>query len=163
MTVQQVFDMAIHIVDEQSESTGATITVDTEEYKFRTISILNAVIPRLFPYSETCSPEDILAFRTNPQGKQRGRMLDSGPKDWRRNCYLLTARNPQNPDFNQVIPLDETLCAALLPWWLAGKLMATENETLSQLCMQQYYDNFEDVKRGCPREFEPIPTPYGLF
>lgn len=72
MTVQQVFDMAIHIVDEQSESTGATITVDTEEYKFRTISILNAVIPRLFPYSETCSPEDIRAFRTNPQGKQRG-------------------------------------------------------------------------------------------
>ena len=37
VSVQQVFDMAIHLMDEQSESTGATETVDTQEYKFRTI------------------------------------------------------------------------------------------------------------------------------
>lgn len=163
MTVQQVFDMAIHIVDEQSESTGGTLTADTEEYKFRTISILNGVIPRLFPYSETCQDEDIRMFRTNPQGSQRTQMRGTDGRDWRKSCRLLTARNPQNPDFGQAIPLDETLCATCLPWWLAGKLMATENEALSQICMQQFYNNFEDVKRGCPSEFEPISTPYGLF
>ena len=43
VSVQQVFDMAIHLMDEQNESTGATVTVDTQEYKFRTISILNSI------------------------------------------------------------------------------------------------------------------------
>ena len=47
ITVQQVFDQAIHLMDEQNETTGATITADTAEYKSRTISILNTAIARL--------------------------------------------------------------------------------------------------------------------
>lgn len=39
VTVQQVFDTAIHLMDEQNESNGGTQTVDTDEYRFRTISI----------------------------------------------------------------------------------------------------------------------------
>ena len=51
VTVQQVFDTAIHLMDEQNESNGGTQTVDTDEYRFRTISILNTAIPALYPYS----------------------------------------------------------------------------------------------------------------
>jgi DNA/RNA endonuclease G (NUC1) len=40
-------------MDEQSERSGETLTVDTQEYKFRTISILNNIIPVLYPYSDT--------------------------------------------------------------------------------------------------------------
>lgn len=57
VTVQQVFDTAIHLMDEQNESNGGTQTVDTDEYRFRTISILNTAIPALYPYSGTYSTE----------------------------------------------------------------------------------------------------------
>lgn len=141
ITVQQVFDMAIHIVDEQNESTGATLTEDTDEYKFRTISILNSIIPALAPYSTGYEPE-------------QGRRPFTG---------LLNATNYNEPDFEQYIPLDDTLSAALLPYYLAAKLMATENEALSALCMNQYRESFNDLKNKVPAEFERIPTPYGLF
>lgn len=141
MTVQQVFDMAIHIVDEQSESNGATLTGDTDEYKFRTISILNSIIPALAPYSS--------GYESDP-----GRRPFPG---------LLNVSDHSDPDFEQSIPLDDTLSAALLPYYLAAKLMATENEALSTLCMNQYRESFNDLKNKVPAEFERIPTPYGLF
>lgn len=31
VTIQKVFDTAIHMMDEQSESTGVTLTNDTQE------------------------------------------------------------------------------------------------------------------------------------
>ena len=40
-TVQQVFDAAIYMMDEQSEANGNTGTADTIEYKFRTVPIIN--------------------------------------------------------------------------------------------------------------------------
>lgn len=51
ITVQQVFDAAIHMMDEQYELNGNTVTTDTNEYKYRTISILNTVMPALYPIS----------------------------------------------------------------------------------------------------------------
>ena len=53
VTVQQVYDIAIHLMDEQDENSGATSTIDTTEYKLRTISILNSIIPSLYAYSGT--------------------------------------------------------------------------------------------------------------
>ena len=91
MTVQEVFDMAIHLMDEQNESTGATVTEDTKEYKFRTISILNTAIPVLYKYSSDY----------DRYGDQ--------------NTVLLLHEDYQNPDMEQGIPLDDSLCASLLP------------------------------------------------
>lgn len=136
ITVQQIFDMAIHICDEQNESTGSTRTEDTEEYKFRTISILNSILPALAPYSGEYAPA------TN--GRPFPGMLPEG-------------------DFEQGIPLDDALCVTLLPYFLAAKWMATENETLSALCMNQFRESFNDLKNRVPAEFERISTPYGLF
>ena len=39
VTVQQVYDAAIDLMDEANETTGATKTADTREYEIRTISI----------------------------------------------------------------------------------------------------------------------------
>ena len=86
--VQQVFDTAIYLMDEQSETSGNTLITDTNEYKFRTLSICNAVLPSLYPYSDTCSRSGA------------GRPV----------CPPLTLPdNPANPDFTQSIPLDDTL------------------------------------------------------
>jgi len=141
VTVQQVFDMAIHLMDEQNESSGETVTVDTQEYKFRTISILNSVIPALYPYSGN--------YTQSTTGRPNPRQLDW--EDYR------------NPDFEQSIPLDDTLSLTLLPYYLAAQLLSAENEVLSAWFLNRYRESFMDLKSKVPASFEAIPTPYGLF
>ena len=140
-TVQQIFDMAIHLMDEQNESTGATGTVDTNEYKFRTISILNSVIPRLYVYS------------ANYVDKGKGR---NAPRQ-------LTADNYAEPDFEQTIPLDDVLSLTLLPYYLAAQLLSAENEALSAWFMNQYRESFNDIRSKSLADFEQMESPYGYF
>ena len=139
MTVQEVFDMAIHLMDEQNESTGATVTEDTKEYKFRTISILNTAIPVLYKYSSDY----------DRYGDQ--------------NTVLLLHEDYKNPDMEQGIPLDDSLCASLLPLYLSAQLLAAENESLSAWFLSRYQMVFQDIRTKTARSFEPNSTPYGLF
>ena len=140
-TVQQIFDMAIHLMDEQNESNGATGTVDTSEYKYRTISILNSILPRLYIYSST--------YEDN--GESRG-----APQQ-------LKAGNYASPDFTQSIPLDDALSLSLLPYYLAAQLLSAENESLAAWFTNQYRENFMDIRNKALADFEAIDTPYGLF
>lgn len=136
-TVQQIYDMAIHLMDEQNEQSGETSTVDTQEYKFRTISILNSVIPALAPYSE---------------------------KPWKgRSAAILYAGDHKNPRFSQDIPLDDTLCFAVLPYYLAAQLLSGENEELAAWFLGRYREAFLDLRNKVPGEFESIQPVYGLF
>lgn len=142
VTVQQVFDAAIHMMDEQSETSGATSTTDTQEYKFRTLSILNTVMPALYPYSDT--------FRDTGVGRPV--------------CPVLTvAADLRKPDFTQTIPLDDALALGVLPYALAAHLLSGENESLSAWFLDRYVQVFGDIRSKIPESFAPIPTPYGLF
>lgn len=141
VTVQQVFDMAIHAIDEQNESSGETVTVDTTEHKTRTISILNSVIPRLYPYSGNYDPGE--SGRPTPK--------------------ILTWGNYQNPDFTQEIDLDDTLCLSVLPFFLAAQLISAENAELASWFMNLYRETFNDIRNRIPAEFERISMPYGAF
>lgn len=136
-SVQQIYDMAIHLMDEQNEDSGSTSTMDTAEYKFRTISILNTVIPALAPYSE------------NWEGKNGVAILYPG--------------SYQNPNMEQNIPLDDGLSFALLPLYLAGMLLASENDDLSAVFMNRYNNTFFDLRNKQAAVFEPITPAYGLF
>ena len=141
VTVQQIFDMAIHLMDEQNESNGGTNTVDTQEYKFRTISILNSVIPALYPYSGNFEPG--ISGRPLPQ--------------------ILVCEDYRNPDFQQAVDLDDVLCLTVLPYYLAAQLLNAENEVLSAWFMNRYREAFNDLRNRIPADFEKISTPYGLF
>lgn len=138
LTVQQVFDMAIHLMDEQNEDSGETVTMDTQEYKFRTISILNTVIPALAPYSD------------KPWGGKDG-------------AALLYQGSYKKPDMEQDIPLDDTLCASLLPYYLAAMLLSSENEELSATFLNRYNLAFGDLRSKQAGVFESIRPVYGLF
>ena len=140
-TVQQVYDMAIHLMDEQLETTGETMTEDTREYKFRTLSILNSVIPALYPYSG------------NYNGTGTGRPA----------CKLLFVEDHKNPEFEQTIYLDDTLVFSCLPYYLAAQLLSSENDALASWFMTRYRETLADLKAKVPASFEPISTPYGLF
>lgn len=141
ITVQQVFDQAIHMMDEQNETNGRTMTVDTAEYKSRTISILNTVIPRLYPYSSN--------FKRTLGKRSAAIILDNS--------------DHEKPDFEQVIMLDDDLCSGLLPFYLAAQLLSGENEALAAWFMTQYRECLVDFKRNVPASFEQISTPYGTF
>lgn len=141
VTVQQIFDMAIHLMDEQNESNGGTGTVDTQEYKFRTISILNSVIPALYPYSG------------NYDSQGTGRPMP----------VILQVNEYRNPDFEQAVDLDDVLCLTVLPYYLAAQLLSAENEVLSAWFMNRYREAFNDLRNRIPADFEKISTPYGLF
>ena len=141
VTVQQVFDMAIHLMDEQGESNGSTVTVDTQEYKYRTISILNSVIAALYPYSGTYKAGT--AARPVPQ--------------------QLYADDYRNPDFEQPIPLDDALSLTVLPYYLAAQLLSGETDTLAAWFMNRFRQSFNDLRNRIPADFERISTPYGLF
>ena len=141
VTVQQIFDIAIHLMDEQHENNGATASVDTNEYKFRTISILNSVIPALYPFSGNYSPA--ASGRSSPR--------------------QIYADDYKNPDFDQSIPLDDTLSLTCLPYYLAAQLLSAENETLAAWFMNRYREAFNDLRNRVAADFEPIAMPYGGF
>lgn len=141
-TVQQVFDMAIHLMDEQCQERGRTIIDDTKEYRFRTISILNAIMPSLWPYSDNCD-------RTYP-----GRPA----------CPPLTIpEDYADPCFDQFLPLDDALSRGLLPYALASHLLAREDPELSQWFALRYEKAFLELRDNIPSCFHPIPMPYGSF
>lgn len=141
-TVQEIFDTAVHLMDEQNETSGATETQDTRTYKVRTISILNAVMPNLYPYSDTWS--------VGQAGKRPA-------------CPKLKNDKFNNPDFSQEIPLDDSLAMGVLPYALAAHLLATENEDLSSFFLSKYTSALMELREKTLSSWETITSPYGLF
>ncbi len=141
-TVQQVFDTAIHMMDEQNESSGGTVTQDTEEYKLRTINLLNTLILLLYPYSDT---QEAAAAGKRPTPP------------------LLTVDNYKNPDFAQKVPLDETLSIGILPYGLAAHLLIGENTELASWFMSRWNQGVSEIRSRSLAEFVPIHNPYGYF
>ena len=128
-----VFDRAIHLMDEQYEQSGETRTVDTKEYEYRTLSILNVLRHELYPYSDT------FEFRTD--GK-------------RQICPELTA-------FDQAIDLDDAIAQGVLPYGLAAHLLLGENNTLAAFFNQRYAELVHEIGSRRMAQWEDIPyTPF---
>ena len=76
---------------------------------------------------------------------------------------LMIPSDHSKPDFTQEIPLDDTLARGVLPYALAGHLIAGENAELSAWFLNRYNQVFADLRSKIPGTFEPISAPYGLF
>lgn len=132
-TAQQVFDMAMNLMDEINESTGATDTADTREYKNRTIAILNILRMECFPASDT--------YLVTQPGK-------------RPVC-------PEIPDFQTPIGLDDGICQGVLPYGLAAHLLLDENPDVASYFSQRYAELLEQYRNRLPAEAEDIAQLYG--
>lgn len=133
-TVQSVFDKAIHWMDAQNESTGATQTADTKEYELRTPNILNTFLNRVYPASDT--------YRAREDGRRP---------------YL----EPVDAMSNE-LDLDAYICMSVLPYALAAGLLQEENPTLSNFAWQIYEENLKYAFNTLPTAgFEDIENPYG--
>lgn len=129
-----VFDRAIHLMDEQNEMNGETRTVDTEEYRYRTLSILNVLRHELYPLSDT--------FETSSDGK-------------RAIVPLLT-------DFEQPIDLDDAIAQGVMPYGLAAHLLLGENDSMASFFNQRYEELKYSIGAKKPAVWEDIPYCFGF-
>jgi len=132
-TAQWVFDKAIFLMDEQNESTGATVTTDTAEYKLRTLGILNVLRHELYPYSDTRTET---ADGTKPI------------------CAEITA-------FTDNIDLDDVLSQGVLPYGLAAHLLLGENDAMANYFSQRYAEAKASAVNTSLSAIEDIPLYYG--
>lgn len=131
-TVQSVFDIAIRLIDAQNESTGSTTTADTKEYMLRTPSLLNSILDRVYPASDTYRAE---------AGK-------------RPVCAKVS-------DMTDKLDLDERICTGVLPYGLAGLLLSEENDTLANFFWQTFLEQLEEARRSLPAAVESVENVYG--
>ena len=134
-TAQRVFDIAMGLMDEVNETTGATDTSDTREYKVRTLLILNALRGELYPYSDT--------FPTPENGK-------------RPIVGVIET-------FEDIIDLDDYICQTVMPYGLAAQLLADENPNVAGFLQQRYEELRDGLARGLPQEAGSIEDVYGVL
>lgn len=130
---QWVFDHAMAVIDEINEATGKPSVVDTNEYKQRTLYILNILRGELYPYSDTFTEAE------------KGR---------RPIAALIT-------DFETAIDLDDYICQSVLPYGLAAHLLLQEDPSSASFANQRYEELKAGLSRGRPAEFEEIEDAYG--
>lgn len=132
-TVQDVFDKAIHWLDEQNESTGATMTSDTKEYSLRTPDILNTYLNVVYPFSDTYAPRE------------------DGKRPYLEPVAAMTDE----------MDLDAFICMSVLPYALAAGLVKEENPSISNVALQIYAENLGQARSTLPASVEDVENVYG--
>lgn len=136
VTAQEIFDIAIHLMDSQNESTGSTDTADTKEYRLRTVSLLNSILDRAFPYSDNY--REALAFA-------KGR---------RPICPKVT-------DLSDVVAMDERVCTGALPYGLAALLLLEEDPSRANFLWQTFLEQLELCRQSLPAVIGEVEDVYG--
>lgn len=134
-TVQDIFDIAVRLMDAQNGSTGSTDTADTREYRLRTPSLLNSLLDRAYPASDTYP----------------------GTEDGRRPVC------PKVTEMTDEVGLDGRICIGVLPYGLAGLLLAEENPALAGFFWQTFLEQLEEARRGVAGRCSGVEDVYGIL
>lgn len=132
-TVQAVFDKAMYLIDAQNETNGATNNSDTQEYKIRTIGILNSLLDVVYPASDTY-------VRTK-----------SG----------MRPALPDIKSFEDELFLDAKILRDVLPNGLAAKLLSEENPKLANYFQSCFEQGLAEARHRVPAAFESIDADMG--
>lgn len=136
-TVQNVFDMAIHLIDAQNESTGSTNTADTKEYALRSPNLINTLLDQVYPYSDTYPDTTDETIGSRPS-------------------------LPSVSSLDDYLDLDDYISRNVLPYGLAALLLTEENPTQSNLFLQTYLKNLNTAKSRLPTDgIQAIEDVYG--
>ena len=132
-SVREIFDIALHLIDAQNESNGSTETADTKEYLLRTPNLLNSILNRAYPYSDTYVP--VAEKRpVHPMVKAPADMID----------------------------MDDYICLTVLPYGLAALLVNPEGDNaLASFFWQMFEGGLETAKRNLPSGIESVDSAYG--
>ncbi|MGI6498151.1 MAG: hypothetical protein ACOX0U_04935 [Oscillospiraceae bacterium] len=132
-TAQDIFNLAIQLMNEGDDETGVSDTRDNKDFKFRALPVLNVL------QQECC-----LASDTAPEAAPGVRTV----------FPILTG-------MDDVVPLDDFICIAVLPYGLAAHLLMEVNPDLAQKLLSRYKQLLSDAKRNIPAVSEDIGRPYG--
>jgi hypothetical protein len=133
VTAQEVFEIAMALMDELA-SNGLADTSDTVEYKNKTLPILNLLQIELYPFSE-------------------GYTITEGRR---------SVPTPITSFTDPISDLDNVLARGVMPYGLAGNLLAAESDTRGNYFLATY----QELKRqfaNRPVAFQPIEDVYGMF
>lgn len=137
ITVQQVYDLAIMLMDEQNDSTGATNSSELNGYKNRALALINILVSDLYNISDNTTFPDT-----------------SKPVP-----LLLT-------DFTDGIDLDDRLAANVLPFGLASLFLRNEGQVgvvTSNYFWAVYNDRKKEYAKKRPTAKVAITNLYGSF
>lgn len=130
-TAQQVYEMAIALMDSQNDA-GQADVADNNEYKTRTLPILNILRGELYPFSDTHEADD--------EGRPIAALIRS---------------------FDKPIDLDDYICQSVMPYGLAAHLLLAEDPATANFFQQRYDELKLTLSRGLPAQSEDIIDVYG--
>jgi hypothetical protein len=131
-TASYIFDQAIKLMDEQSDS-GQAVWSDTVEYQNRAIAILNTLIGECFPFSDTYAV-------TTPGQRPIAQTVNS---------------------LNSVVYLDDSMAKTVLPYGLAAELIKNDDPTLGNYFMQRYQELLARHAKTVPAAWDTVEDFYG--
>lgn len=134
-TGQEIFDVAVRLMDAQNETTGATDTADTREYRVRAVSLLNSILDRAYPSSDNYP---------DPESGKRPVA-----------AKLETLDDP--------VEMDDYICLGILPYGLAGLLLTEESPAMSDFFWQTFLEQLELAKRSMPAAEGSVEDTYGFL
>lgn len=131
-SVREIFDIAVHLIDAQNESTGKTDTADTKEYQFRTPSLLNSLLPRVYPYSDTYE------------------VAEKRPV------------HPALTGMDDMVEMDDAICMSVLPYGLGALLVNPEGESgLASFLWQMFEEGLVAARNNLPTVIGDVQDEYG--
>jgi hypothetical protein len=134
ITGQEVFETAMSLLDELS-SAGLADTSDTAEYKNRSLAILNLLQIELYPYSDTYA------------------VATAGTRPIPTRITSLA---------NAITNIDDNLALGVMPYGLAGKLLAGEGDSRGNYYLETYAELKRQISTA-PAEFAAIENVYGVM
>lgn len=132
MKAQEIFNRAIKLMDEQSES-GSAMWSDTAEYQNRAVEILNTLINECYPFSDT--------YKVETPGK-------------RPVCLPILLLEDE-------VNLDDGMAGTVLPYGLAAELIKNDDPALGNYFLQRYNELLARFSRTLPAEWDTPEDFYG--
>lgn len=134
-TVQEIYDIAIYLIDAQNETTGATNMADNREYEVRCVGLLNTLINEAYPYSDT--------YLSSTNGRR-------------------PVLSPVT-SMGDTIDMDDFICLSVLPSGLAALFVFDEDKSKYNAFWGDYLQRLAQARASLPvtNGFEDIENPYG--
>jgi len=130
-TGQWIFEHTMALIDELNDN-GEADHSDSQEYKRKTLPLLNILQGELYPYSDTYK-----------QRNDRKRPV----------LYPLES-------LEDYINLDDYICQTVIPYGLASHLLVDENPTMASFAQQRYDDLKAGLRNGIPGMSQDIVDVY---
>lgn len=128
---QTIYEAAIALMDSMSDSGNADVA-DNNEYKHRTLPILNILRGELYPFSDT--------YETDDEGRPIVNLIR---------------------DFTKPIDLDDYICQSVMPYGLAAHLLLQEDPAAANFCQQRYDELKMRLSVGMPTISADVEDVYG--